>query len=70
MEMKTIVKFNKEEIVHLRKASEIVSDMCNNFIGCDDCPINKQCNLIKNANRWTFKDVINDVVDTLVKEDS
>lgn len=40
---RTIIELEENEITILRKASEILEEVCNEFHCCDDCPLQDCC---------------------------
>lgn len=40
---KTIIELEEDEVAALRKASEILDEVCDAFTICDDCPLRECC---------------------------
>ena len=40
---KTIIELEEDEVATLRKASEILEDICDEFGYCDECPLENCC---------------------------
>ena len=40
---KAIVELEEDEVITLRRASAILTDVCDAFDQCDDCPLQEFC---------------------------
>lgn len=49
---KTIIELEEDEVVALRKASSILTDVCDEFDKCDDCPLKDCCPQGQSPSNW------------------
>jgi hypothetical protein len=49
---KTTVELEEDEVAALRKASEVLEEVCATFDQCDDCPLKECCPQGQNPSLW------------------
>ena len=49
---KTTVELNEDEVATLRKASDILNNVCDAFDRCDDCPLRECCPQGQSPSHW------------------
>lgn len=49
---KTIVELEEDEVATLRKASDILNEVCDAFTVCDDCPLKECCPVNPSPSNW------------------
>ena len=49
---KTTVELEEDEVATLRKALDILNNVCDAFDECDDCPLNECCPRNPSPSGW------------------
>lgn len=57
---KTTVELEEDEVVALRKAANVLDEVCETFELCDDCPLKHCCPQGQSPSNW-----VDDWVDAL-----